>query len=149
MKSINNNNLKIYVIMNQGIFIAALAIFCSLGLPLITALVLGLKWMTARNKERMGLINQGIIPPHASSIKKATPNRFVSLRNGIVLVSLGIGIVVGFILSNISNDNIQIGGFFSLAASIVFFLGVGYMTYFFVTRKMTMTDENENDLTQE
>jgi hypothetical protein len=149
MKSINNNNLKKLNIMMEDVLIPVLAIICIFALPPIVALILGFKWMDARNKERMGLISQGIIPPSASSIKKATPNRFVSLRNGIVLVSLGIGIVVGFILSNLSNDNIQIGGFFSLSASIVFFLGIGYLVYFFVTRKMTMTDENENDLIQE
>lgn len=118
-----------------------IAIICSVGLPIATALVLGLKRLNADHKERMGLINQGIIPPD-SPRKKAAPNRFVSLRNGIILVCLGIGIVVGFLLSNLS-ENYEIDSFFSLAASIVFFLGIGYLVYFFVTRNMTMPSDNE------
>jgi preprotein translocase subunit YajC len=42
----------------------------------------------------------------------------------------------------------QLGGLLSVA-SIVFFLGLGYLTYFFVSRKMEKEEEeNENDFTQ-
>jgi hypothetical protein len=129
------------------LWIPVLAIICTIGLPIATGLVLGLRWMNARHNERMGLINQGIIPPDSPK-KKSNPNRFVSLRNGIILVCLGIGIIVGFLLSNLS-DEFRISSFFSLSASIVFFLGIGYLIYFFVTRNMTMPNENGTELSQE
>ena len=83
----------------------------------------------------MGLINQGIIPPDHTPKKKSDPNRLVSLRNGIVLIALGIGIMVGFLCS----EYLVIGQgneFWMTGASVVFFLGVGYLFYFLIVQKM-------------
>lgn len=74
--------------------------------------------------------------------KKANPNRLVSLRNGIVLIALGIGVIVGFLCS----ENLTIGHdneFWIIGASIVFFLGLGYLTYFLVTQKMAIAQPRE------
>jgi hypothetical protein len=143
--------------------IVALSLFFVFGLPMITAIVLGYKWIGARHTERIGLINQGIMPESRSSIKKPNPNRLVSLRNGIVLAFLAIGIVAGFLLPNLSefstrNGGFEIdgylieiatGGFFTVTVSIVFFLGLGYLTYFFVSRKMEKEEEEiEDEFTQ-
>ena len=43
------------------LLIPIVAIICVIGLPVVTGLVLGILSIKARNKERMGLINQGII----------------------------------------------------------------------------------------
>ncbi|MDO5523147.1 MAG: hypothetical protein Q4G48_03780 [Bacteroidia bacterium] len=126
--------------------VAIIAIVCMFGAPFIAATILGINWMRARHKERIGLINQGIIPPNETK-KKSTPNRFVSLRNGIVLVALGIGIIVGFLCA----EYLVIGqgnGFWMIASSIVFFLGLGYLVYFLVTQKMQASkqiDEYEQE----
>lgn len=127
--------------------VAIIAIISIFGAPFIAATILGINWMRSRHKERMGLINQGIIPPNEPK-RKRNPNRFVSLRNGIVLVALGIGIIVGFLCGEylvIGQDN----EFWMIASSIVFFLGIGYLVYFFVTRNMTMPKETESDFSQE
>lgn len=68
----------------------------------------------------------------------------MSLRNGIVLISLGIGIIVGFLCS----ENLVIGQgneFWVTGASVVFFLGVGYLVYFLVTRKMVLLPQQEDN----
>lgn len=117
--------------------IPALAITCTIGLPVVAGWVLGLQWIKSRNAERMGLINQGIIPPD-SPRKKTDPNRLVSLRNGIVLIALGIGIMVGFLCS----EYLVIGRgneFWMTGASIVFFLGIGYLVYFLVVQKIPVS----------
>ncbi|WP_298649359.1 DUF6249 domain-containing protein [uncultured Proteiniphilum sp.] len=117
-----------------GDLIPVLGIICTIGLPVIAGWILGLQWIKSRNAERMGLINQGIIPPDSPK-KKSDPNRLVSLRNGIVLISLGIGIIVGFLCS----EHLAIGmgrGFWVTGASVVFFLGVGYLVYFLVVQRM-------------
>lgn len=133
----------------EELWVPIVAIICTIGLPIATGLILGFKKINSEHKERMGLINQGIIPPDSpKNKKKTTPNRFVSLRNGIILVSLGVGIIVGFLLLNLS-DEFKTSSFFSLIASIVFFLGLGYLTYFFVTRKMEIPVENGADFPQE
>ena len=74
--------------------------------------------------------------------KKANPNRLVSLRNGIVLIALGIGVIVGFLCSeNLTSDHDN--EFWIIGASIVFFLGLGYLTYFLVTQKMAIAQPRE------
>ena len=55
------------------------------------AWVVAMEWIKA-GEERMGLINQRIIPQDLPDRVKADPNRMVSLRNGIVLIALGIGL---------------------------------------------------------
>ncbi len=97
-----------------------------------------------RNSERMALIAQGIIPPEETRTKqKSNPNRFVSLRNGIVLIGLAIGILVGFFISE-QMQLINEKAFWIYTASILLFLGIGYLIYFFVTRNMSMNDANNN-----
>ena len=127
--------------------IPIIAILSIIALPIATGLVIGLTSVKNQHKERMGLIQQGIIPPNNPK-KKATPNRLVSLRNGIILICFGVGILVGFIVSNLYNE-FKISSFFTVGASIAIFLGVGYLIYFFVTRNMKMPTENEADLLQE
>lgn len=125
---------------------AILAILLAVGLPILTALLISLASIKSKHRERMGLINQGIIPPDTVK-QKATPNRFVSLRNGIVLVSLGFGLLLGFVLSdNFAKDESQI--FYIMSSSVVFFLGVGYLIYFVLTRKSATLD-NERDIAQD
>jgi len=121
--------------------IPIIAILCTVGLPITAGLVIGLNAVRNDHKERMGLISQGIIPPNRSK-QKSNPNRFVSLRNGIVLIALGIGIIVGFLCSEylvIGQDN----EFWVTGASVVFFLGIGYLVYFLVTQRMTLTPQRE------
>ncbi len=123
--------------------IPIVAILCAVGLPIATGLVIGLNAIRNEHRERMGLIEQGIIPPHNTK-QKSNPNRLVSLRNGIVLIALGIGIIVGFFCS----EYLAIGQgnqFWVTGASVVFFLGVGYLIYFLVTRKMVFLPQQEDN----
>lgn len=59
----------------------------------------------------------------------------MSLRNGIILISLGIGFIAGFLGIKylvIGEDN----PFFFFAASIVLFLGIGFLVFFMITRNV-------------
>jgi sterol desaturase/sphingolipid hydroxylase (fatty acid hydroxylase superfamily) len=127
--------------MMEAVLIPIVAILSTIALPIVTALVLILKKLNADHNERMALINQGIIPPNEPK-KKTNPNRMVSLRNGIILAALGIGIIVGFLCSQylvIGEEN----KFWIMSASIVFFLGVGYLVYFLATRNMPRESQIE------
>ncbi|MFY9117102.1 MAG: DUF6249 domain-containing protein [Dysgonamonadaceae bacterium] len=127
--------------MMEDVLIPIVAILSTIALPIVTALVLILKKLNADHNERMALINQGIIPPNEPK-KKTNPNRMVSLRNGIILAALGIGILVGFLCSQylvIGEEN----KFWIMSASIVFFLGVGYLVYFLATRNMPRESQIE------
>lgn len=114
-----------------------IAILSTIALPIATGLILGFKKLNADHKERMGLIQQGIIPPNEpkQKPKQSTPNRYVSLRNGIILIMLGVGFIVGFVGIKylvIGEDN----PFLFLAASIVLFLGIGFLIFFLITRNV-------------
>lgn len=122
--------------------VAVTAVLSIFALPLITALILIFKKLNSTHKERMGLIQQGIIPPNQTK-RKSTPNRYRSLRNGVILIALGIGLIVGFAGTNyliIGEDN----PFLFLAASVVLFLGIGYLVFFLITRRSN--DYNNYDL---
>jgi uncharacterized protein YneF (UPF0154 family) len=131
----------------MGNLIGLVAVLSIFALPVGGGIFLIYKRIKTKYDERMEYIKQGIIPPDAAK-RKTTPNRYVSLRNGIVLVSLGIGLIVGFLCTEylvIGENNV----FWMMAASIVFFMGAGFLTYFFITRKMMMPEEGENDFVQE
>lgn len=121
-----------------AVFIPIIAILSTVALPIIVGSILIFNKINSTHKERMGLIQQGIIPPDSPKQKpkqQTTPNRYVSLRNGIILISLGIGFIAGFLGINylvIGEDN----PFFFLAASIVLFLGIGFLVFFLITRNV-------------
>lgn len=109
-----------------------IAIISIFALPMITAMVLIFKKISSTHKERMGMIQQGIIPPKISN-RKDNPNRYISLRNGILLVAIGVGIAVGII--GIETLEVAVSNpFLFTAASALFFLGIGYVVFFFITR---------------
>lgn len=119
---------------------AIIAILITVGLPIATGLVLGIISMRSKHNERMALIKQGIMPPDTET-KKADPNRMVSLRNGMVLVSIGIGLAVGFFVWSYlfnSDDDVM---FWIFGSSVVFFLGLGFLGYFLISRKIAQTKE--------
>jgi len=127
--------------MMEDVLIPIVAILSAVALPIVTALVLILRKLNADHNERMALINQGIIPPNEPK-KKTNPNRLVALRNGIILAALGVGIIVGFLCSQylvIGEEN----KFWITSASIVFFLGVGYLVYFLFTRNIPIKSEED------
>lgn len=125
--------------------VPVIAILTTIGLPIATGLVLGVISMRSKHRERMGLINQGIIPPDTPE-RKASPNRMVSLRNGIVLMSLGVGISVGYLFWHFVLKTDEDYMFWVLGASVLLFLGLGYLSYFHVTRNMT--DTYDRDITE-
>ena len=91
----------------------------------------------------MGLIQQGIIPPTEPK-RKSTPNRYRSLRNGIILIGLGIGFIVGILGTNylvIGEDN----PFLFVIASTVLFLGIGYTVFFLITKDSYNSNGNKVD----
>jgi len=114
-------------------FIGLVAILSAVTLPIVAGLILGYQFIASRHRERMGLINQGIIPPETSK-KKSAPDRLISLRNGIVLVSLGIGIVAGIlIIENLVLD--EKGESSVMASAILVFLVLDISHTFSFRRK--------------
>lgn len=132
----------------EDVLVPIIAIVGVFGFPLFLLwVILEIRKVNLRNKENMSLIALGIIPEKDAK-QKRTPNRFVSLRNGIVLIGIAVGILAGFSISEgMSLEEEK--AFWIYSSSILLFLGIGYLVYFFVTRNMTISSENETDLSQE
>lgn len=116
--------------------ITVLGILCTIALPICVALILGYQARKSRHAERMAMIEKGIILEEPE--KKA--NRYPALRNGLFMVFLALGIIVGIYLepgmpqdSRWADLNIPI-----LA---ILFGGIGFILYFFLSR---IIQENEN-----
>ena len=131
-----------------AVLIPIIAILSTVALPIIVGSILIFNKINSTHKERMGLIKQGIIPPVAPKRKpekQNTPNRYVSLRNGIILIPLGIGFIAGFLGIKylvIGEDN----PFFFLAASIVLFLGIGFLVFYLITKNVKEYNSLDSDL---
>ncbi|WP_316828319.1 DUF6249 domain-containing protein [Pedobacter miscanthi] len=68
------------------------------------AMVFGIRYLS--NKEKMAMIERGIDP----GIHKATPKPFLSLKFGLLLVGLGIGLLVAlFIVRSMFGSNMAHG----------------------------------------
>lgn len=131
----------------EEVLVSIVAIVGVFGFPIVLLwVILEIRKVNLRNKERMALISQGIIPEEDVRAKRS-PNRFVSLRNGIVLIGISIGILVGFSVSEgmaLTDEK----AFWIYTSSILLFLGIGYLIYFFTTRNMS-PDSEPTDLSPE
>lgn len=110
--------------------VAVLGVICTIGLPVVMAIFICYWVLTGKHKERMAMIERGIVPEEAER-QKANPNRYIALRNGILMISLALGALVGFILDPyITNIN----NYVVLPATTILFGGIGFVSYFFLSR---------------
>lgn len=114
----------------MGSLVPILGILCTIALPIGLGVYIVIRTIDSRHKERMGLIQQGIIPPQES---KSTPNKYRSLRSGILLV----GIATGLILSLSINYWLDLDSdkeFLVIMTSVLLFLGLSYLLFYFLVR---------------
>nr|WP_317174762.1 MULTISPECIES: DUF6249 domain-containing protein [Dysgonomonas] len=99
---------------------------------------LGLKSIASKHKERMELIKQGIIPPDQT---KPTPNKYRSLRNGILCVGIALGLIIALIISRV----MELGedeAFWVVASGILLFLGLAYVTFYILVKDKKEFDDD-------
>lgn len=120
--------------------IPILGILCVIGLPMVFLIVIGVKMVKSRHEERMEMIRQGIILEEPE--KKA--NRFVALRNGLLLVGIAAGILVGLSISqSLFEDTFT--GYFILFTMPILFAGIAFLAYFFIVKSMQKSDEEKDE----
>ena len=98
------------------------------------ALVFGIRYFL--NKEKMAMIERGIDP----GLRKATPKPFISLKFGLLMVGLGLGLLValftvrGVFGPDISNaeEGQAVAVYFG---SIFIFGGLGLITSYVIEKK--------------
>ncbi len=98
------------------------------------AMVFGIRYFS--NKEKMAMIERGIDP----GINKATPKPFLSLKFGLLLVGLGIGLLVAlFTVRGVFGDEMTDGQEGQAVAIYFGFVGVfgglGLITSYVIEKK--------------
>lgn len=98
------------------------------------AMVFGIRYFS--NKEKMAMIERGIDP----GVHKATPKPFLSLKFGLLLVGLGIGLVVALFVSRgmfngEMNDNESGQAVALYFGSIGIFGGLGLIVSYAIEKK--------------
>ncbi|MFC4674869.1 DUF6249 domain-containing protein [Dysgonomonas termitidis] len=118
--------------------IPIVAILSSVALPIGFGMFLGLKSIASKHKERMELIKQGIIPPDQ---RKPTPNKYRSLRNGILCIGIALGLIIALIISktmNLSEDQ----AFWVVGSGVLLFLGLAYVTFYMLVKDKKEFDDD-------
>lgn len=117
--------------------IPILGILCAVGLPMVFLILVGTRMIKSRHEERMEMIRQGIILEEPE--KKV--NRYVALRNGLLLVGIALGLFVGLLVSE-GRDSFS--RYFILWTMPVLFAGFAFLVYFFIAQKMQKAENEKN-----
>ena len=120
-----------------ALMIPIVAIVCIFGLPVILGAYVLVKVFSSNKNERMELARRGIIPPD----RKATPpNKYRSLRNGILCIGIAIGLIVGIIIitNNVFREYIE---FSIVISSVIMFLGIAYVLFYLLVRNKNIDNE--------
>jgi tetrahydromethanopterin S-methyltransferase subunit E len=98
------------------------------------AMIFGIRHLA--NKEKMAMIERGIDP----GTQKSTPKPFISLKFGLLLVGLGIGLLVALFMVRGVFDKTMSNGEEGQAVAIYFgcigvFGGLGLITSYIIEKK--------------
>lgn len=120
-----------------AMLIPIIAIIAVFVVPVAAVAWILVSLIKSRNKERVGLINQGIEPQPQ---RKAAPNKYTTLRNGCLFVGLAIGLIVGMII-DYQIEYSDLGSFLIMVSSSTMFLGLGYLVFFMLVKDKNMDEE--------
>ena len=122
--------------------VAVLGIICSIGLPVVMTIFICYWVLTGKHKERMAMIERGIVPEEVQRTK-ANPNRYIALRNGMLMASLAIGALIGILIEScFTFTNVWQWLLFPMIT--VFFGGIGFVVYFFLSHHLEQKEAKDN-----
>lgn len=119
--------------MNEDVIIPVMAMLSAIILPLLLAMSLG----KFRHDERMAMIEKGVTLEEP--VKKS--NRYPALRNGLFMIGLSLGAIVGLYVSP-SLPAYSDWADLSVPIMAILFGGVAFVVYFFVSRAMEMKEKH-------
>lgn len=119
--------------------IPIVAIVCIFGLPVICGAYVLIKLINGNSKERLELARHGIVAPVRP---KPSPNKYRSLRNGILCIGIALGIIIGTIIitNNSFQDYIE---FLILSSSTIMCLGLAYLGFYLIVKNKNLENEEE------
>lgn len=119
--------------MGQEILIPILGMILAIGLPLVLAMM----FTKFRHEERMAMIDKGVTLEEPA--KKV--NRYAALRNGLFMVGLSFGAIVGLFVSPYMPTYSDWADL-SVPIMAVLFGGVSFVLYFFISRSMELKEKD-------
>ncbi|WP_199117929.1 DUF6249 domain-containing protein [Pedobacter sp. ASV28] len=98
------------------------------------AMIFGIRYLS--NKEKMAMIERGIDP----GTKKSTPTPFLSLKFGLLLIGLGLGLIVALftvrgIFGETLNESQQAQAVAVYFGSVLIFGGLGLVISYIIEKK--------------
>lgn len=112
-----------------------------IGIFIFPVAALGTGWVILlrnRHEERIKMIDKGVILAEP----ERSPNRYPALRNGLFMVGLAIGLIVGmFVEPSVPVNDFE---FMVIPTFAVLFGGLGFIVYFALSRKLQMKERLED-----
>ena len=121
----------------SGLLIPIVAIICTIGLPILIISIIVYKSVQTKHQEKLAMIEKGMI---LQEPEKRT-NKYTALRNGLLLVGLAVGAMIGLGLSETWLRD-SFAGDFMIAIMTILFGGIAFLAYFFMIRSMQKQDNN-------
>ena len=127
-----------------GPLIPIVAIVCVFGLPILAVAFVLVKLITSNNKERLELARHGIIAPVQT---KPSPNKYRSLRSGILCIGIAVGLVLGLVIMSNYKSNEDYSDylvfvdhvkFLIICSTTIFSLGLSYLVFYFIVRNKNL-----------
>ena len=88
-----------------------------------------------RSRERQMMIEKGLTADQMAELVKSKKNPYVWLKLGVVVIGTGLGVGLGVLADDIGLSE----GFIPLL--IITFIGIGFVSAFFISRKIEKEDE--------
>ena len=120
-----------------ALMIPIIAIICAVGLPVGLGAYVLIKLINSNNKERLELARHGIVMPERV---KPSPNKYRSLRNGILCVGIAIGIIVGLFITTVKLYDYYVE-FLIICSSTILCLGLSYILFYLIVKNKNMENE--------
>ncbi len=121
----------------SGLLIPIVAIICTIGLPILVISIIVYKSVQTKHQEKLAMIEKGMI---LQEPEKRT-NKYTALRNGLLLVGLAVGAMIGLGISETWLRD-SFAGDFMIAIMTILFGGIALLAYFFMIRSMQKQDNN-------
>ena len=121
----------------SGLLIPIVAIICTIGLPILLISIIVYKSVQTKHQEKLAMIEKGMI---LQEPEKRT-NKYTALRNGLLLVGLAVGAMIGLGISETWLRD-SFAGDFMIAIMTILFGGIAFLAYFFMIRSMQKQDNN-------
>lgn len=123
--------------MNE-LWIPILGVICAVGMPVLLGIIASYMTIKSKHEEKMAMIEKGIVLEEAMRPERR-PNRYNTLRNGIFMIGLSLGVIVGMMVDSAFTydsdwffllvpgyyDYVRWSSFYNLFLSFPFFNGEG------------------------